>query len=87
MKNLGMGICWAFFLVAGWRGLARVQESNPLSTSASQRVVTTTRLVTVFSELETEWLQGVQQKDSAALDRLQGEDFLELSPNVAGTWA
>jgi hypothetical protein len=26
----------------------------------------------------------VQQKDSAALNRLLGEDFLELSPNVVG---
>ena len=84
MKNLGMGICLVFFLAAGWRGLARAQESNPLPTSASQRVVTTTRLVTIFSDLEAEWLQGVRQKDSAALDRLLGEDFLELSPNVVG---
>jgi hypothetical protein len=58
MKHLGRGICLGLFLAAGWRGLARVQERNPLPTIASQRVGTTTRLVTIFSELETEWLQG-----------------------------
>jgi ketosteroid isomerase-like protein len=84
MKNAGTGIFVVFFLAAGWPGLAGAQESNPLPQRASQRVVTATRLVTVFSELETEWLQGVQQKDSAALARLLGEDFLELSPNAAG---
>jgi hypothetical protein len=84
MKNPGIGIYLFFFLAAGWRGLAGAQESNPPPQHASQRVAITTRLVTVFSELETEWLQGVQQKDSAALDRLLGQDFLELSPNVVG---
>jgi len=70
-------------MTAGWPGLASAQESGPLPQSAQQRVVTTTRLVTVFSELETEWLQGVQQKDSAALERFLDQDFQELSPNVA----
>jgi hypothetical protein len=84
MKNPGMSIFLVFFMAAGWPGLASVQESGPLAQSAQQRVVTTTRLVTVFSELETEWLQGVQQNDSAALERFQDQDFQELSPNVAG---
>jgi Domain of unknown function (DUF4440) len=84
MKNPGMGMFLVFVLAAGWPGLIGAQESKPLPQRASQRAATTTRLVTVFSELETEWLQGGQQKDSAALERLLGEDFLELSPNVVG---
>jgi hypothetical protein len=75
MKNPGMSIFLFFLMAAGWPGLASVQESRPLAQSAQQRVVTTTRLVTVFSELETEWLQGVQQKDSAAIERFQDQDF------------
>jgi hypothetical protein len=84
MKNPGMGMVWVFVLAAGWPGLVGAQQSEPLPQRAWQRVVTTTRLVTLFSELETEWLQRVQQKDSPALERLLGEDFLELSPNAAG---
>ena len=84
MKSPGTGIFLFFFMAAGWPGLASAQQSSPLAEPAHQRVATTTRLVTIFSELETEWLQAVQQKDSAALERFPGEDFQELSPNVAG---
>src|SRR5581483_1905668 len=48
---------------------------TPQAKTSPGRVVTTTRLVTLFSDLETQWLNALQQKDQAALDRLLGDDF------------
>jgi ketosteroid isomerase-like protein len=42
---------------------------------APGRVVTTTRLVSMFSDLEDQWLTAIQKKDAAALDRLLSDDF------------
>ncbi len=51
---------------------------------SSRRVVTTTRLVAVFSDLEKQWLQAVQRKDEAALTGLLGEDFEVWTPQNNG---
>jgi len=71
------------FLLVSLCVVAPAQQTAP-PRRGPQRVVTTTRLVRVFSELETEWHQAVQQKDSAVLDRLLGEDFQEWKPSIAG---
>jgi hypothetical protein len=52
--------------------------------TASRRVVTTTRLVSLFSELESEWMQAVLHKDESALARLLGEDFQLWTPGTSG---
>ncbi len=52
--------------------------------SAPQRIVTTTRLVAQFSELEAQLLRAVQQHDSAALDGLLGVDFAVWTPAPSG---
>jgi hypothetical protein len=39
------------------------------------RVVTNTRLQVFFSELETQWLKAVQDKNPAALNRVVSDDF------------
>ena len=44
------------------------------------RIVTTTRLVAIFSQLENQWLKAVQEKDQATLDRLLGEEFQAWKP-------
>jgi hypothetical protein len=41
----------------------------------SGRIVTRTRLVAVFSDLQNQWLEAVQKKDTATLDRLLGEEY------------
>src|SRR5439155_25278301 len=48
------------------------------------RIVTKTRLVAMFSELETRWLQAVQQKDETTLGRLVSEDFQVWTPQPPG---
>jgi hypothetical protein len=48
------------------------------------RIVTTTRLVTIFSQLEKDWLKAVQQKDEASLNRLLTEDFEVWTPAPPG---
>jgi hypothetical protein len=41
----------------------------------SHRIITPTRLQVLFSGLETDWLNAVQQQDAKALDSLLGEEF------------
>jgi Domain of unknown function (DUF4440) len=47
-------------------------------------VPTTTRLVTIFSQLENRWFQALQHRDASALNRLLGEDFQVWTPNSMG---
>lgn len=75
MKNPGMGMFLAFVLAAGWPGPVGAQESKPLPQGASRRAATTTRLVTLFSELETEWLQSVLQKGFPRARTVAGRGF------------
>jgi len=49
-----------------------------------RRVVTTTRLVALFSELENEWMQSVQHKDESKLASLLGDDFQLWTPETSG---
>jgi len=42
---------------------------------APGRVVITTRLVAIFSELESNVLTALQKKDGAALDKLLSDEF------------
>jgi len=72
-------LCFA----AGLSCMGFAQQNMPTQ-HAPRRVVTTTRLVAVFSELETQWWQAVQNKDEAALRRLLGEDFQVWMPDVSG---
>lgn len=43
-------------------------------------IVTKTRFQVLFGELESEWIKAVQQKDTAALDRILGEEFTVWTP-------
>jgi Domain of unknown function (DUF4440) len=49
-----------------------------------RRVLTTTRLVSLFSELENQWMQAVQHKDGSALARLLGDHFQLWTPETNG---
>jgi uncharacterized protein DUF4440 len=48
------------------------------------RIVTTTRLVAIFSQMEADWLRATQQKDQATLQRLLAEDFQVWTPAPPG---
>ena len=72
-----------FFLVMGQAGGLFAQQNTPDPNSA-RRVVTTTRLVASFSDLENQWLQALQHRDEPSLSRLLGEDFQVWTPNVNG---
>ncbi len=51
---------------------------------SSGQIVTRTRLVTIFSDLQNQWLEAVRHKDASALDRLLGEDYQVWTPNSPG---
>ena len=51
---------------------------------APARTVTATRLVSVFSQLETDWLRAIEQKDQATLERLLSKDFQVWTPAPPG---
>jgi hypothetical protein len=79
MKSNELG-CLAAFLLVLWSGAGHAQPSAQNNTGAQSRIVTTTRLVAQFSELEREWLKALASRDQTVLDGLMGEDFQEWNP-------
>ena len=64
--------------------LAVLACSSSLSAQGSGHIETRTRLVSQFSSLQTQWMDAIKQKDSAALDRLLSEDFEIWTPDHSG---
>lgn len=54
------------------------------SESGGRRIVTTTRLVAQFSDLEQKLTEAVQHKDKAALNRFLSDDFEVWTPAPPG---
>lgn len=52
--------------------------------SGGRRIVTTTRLVARYSDLERQLTNAMQHKDEAALGRLLAEDFEQWTPAPPG---
>ncbi|HKN33028.1 MAG TPA: nuclear transport factor 2 family protein [Terriglobales bacterium] len=48
------------------------------------RILTTTRLVTLFSQMEADWLKAIHEQDQATLNRLLAEDFQIWTPAPPG---
>jgi Domain of unknown function (DUF4440) len=59
-------------------------QDQPAPRVSTGRVVTKTRLVALFSDLETQLLQGEQARDKPTLNRLLGEEFEVWTPNLSG---
>jgi ketosteroid isomerase-like protein len=59
-------------------------QSQTPPRSGSGRIVTVTRLVAMFSDLESQWLTAIQQKDENALKRLLADDFQVWTPTPPG---
>jgi len=55
-----------------------------VSAQESGRIETRTRLVSLFSGLQNQWLDAIKRKDVAALDRLLSEDFEVWTPTHTG---
>ena len=60
--------------------LAGAQE--PVKPKLTPRIVTATRQVTMFSDLEIQMLKAVQKKDKAALQAMLADDCLIGMPNA-----
>ncbi len=60
--------------------VAAVQE--PLQPKLAPRIITATRQVTLFTELEMRLLQAAQRKDQAGLEGLLGDDFEIAMPDA-----
>jgi ketosteroid isomerase-like protein len=54
---------------------------EPVKPSLSPRIITATRQVAIFSDLEKQLLNAIQNKDKAALSNLVAEDFLIEMPD------
>jgi len=74
----------ALFLLIMGQACGLFAQQNPPDSNGARRVVTTTRLVAIFSDLENQWLQALQHKDGSALSRLLAEDFQVWTPSVNG---
>lgn len=55
--------------------LSIAQNSPHAPEAAPGRILTRTRLVVQFSELENAWLDAIKKKNSSALDRLVDDSF------------
>jgi hypothetical protein len=74
MKTLFAAMVFALLVVSSYG-----QQVKPPS-----RIVTTTRLVALFSGLEQELLTAARDKDHAAFDRLVSSDFQVWTPDPPG---
>jgi hypothetical protein len=62
-----------------------VSRASPAQQSAKRKApVATSRLQVFFSELETQELNAIQDKDQAALNRILADDFQEFRPDPPG---
>ena len=73
-----------FCLVLSLVPSAVCAHSQTTPKSGPGRIVTVTRLVAMFSDLESQWLTAVQQKDESTLKRLLAEDFQVWTPTPPG---
>ena len=73
--------CWLVFIVTivsiafSYPTLSIAQNSPQAPEAAPGRILTRTRLVVQFSELENAWLDAIKKKNSSALDRLLDDSF------------
>src|SRR5437879_2122490 len=72
-----------FLLVMG-QACGLFAQQKPPDPNGTRRVVTTTRLVAIFADLENQWLQALQHKDESSLSRLLGEEFQVWMPSMSG---
>lgn len=82
MKRVQIALLVLAAIALGEWGGAGARQNTPGKRSG--RIQITTRLVALFSELETRWLEAVQHKDEAALKQLLGEEFELWTPAAAG---
>lgn len=72
MKKLALALVLLAPVCSG--GLAATVE--PAVGAADQaRVPTVTRLVKIFGTLETQWMESVQRRDTAGIERILSDDF------------
>src|SRR5437879_175093 len=68
---------------------AKPPQSNPTQSvdplQGSPKIITATRQVTLFWQIENDLAQALQKKDQAALNKLLPEDFRLWMPNQTGS--
>src|SRR5207248_3590239 len=69
---------WIIILTAALRPALDAQAP------AKQRIVTTTRLVTLFSDLERQLMSAVQQNDDVKTQQFLSDDFAVWTPQPPG---
>jgi ketosteroid isomerase-like protein len=75
---------FACLLVAVMACAVLAQDQTRRGKSEAGRIVTVTRLVAMFSDLESQWLKAVQQKDEGTLNRLLAQDLRVWMPTPPG---
>jgi ketosteroid isomerase-like protein len=79
MKQL---VLWLIFLVLC--PCAAFPQGQVAPPRPQKRIVTKTRLVAIFSDLENQLFQAAQSKDHAGLDAILAEDFQLWPPTPPG---
>lgn len=71
----------ALLLLCPCAALAQGQVAPP---RPQKRIITKTRLVAIFSDLENQLFEAVQKKDHAGLDTILSEDYQLWTPTPPG---
>lgn len=78
-----MRICSFIFIVAGaLAALSAGSAQEPVKPSLTPRIITATRQVTIFTDLEKQMLRAIQSKDKAGLSNLVSEDCIIEMPDA-----
>jgi hypothetical protein len=80
MRNAFVGL----FLFTAFALTQPALGQQPTGAPPGQRIVTRTRLVTQFSDLEANLADAIRMNDGAALDRLLSADFEVWTPEPPG---
>jgi len=74
-----MSVRTSILAIALAAAFANVSAQEPVKPSLSPRIITATRQVAIFTDLEKQLLRAIQSKDQAGLSKLVSEDcFIEM---------
>jgi len=73
---------FAFTAVIALAAFSSGSAQEPIKPSLSPRIITATRQVTIFADLEKQMLRAIQSKDQSALSKLVSDDCIIEMPDA-----
>jgi len=73
---------FAFVTAIALAALQSASAQEPIKPPLNPRIITATRQVVIFTDLETQMLRAIQSKDQAGLSKLISEDCIIEMPDA-----